>query len=72
MEEGLTEMLDFVEKKPTVDVLNSEMTTREFEEVLEQYIVAVAFLCLDSEHCRDILKAYLWRRMSKVSYICNI
>lgn len=52
-------MVDFVERRPTVDVLISETTTGGFGEVLRRRMVVVTFLRLDSEHCRDILKAYL-------------
>ncbi len=48
-------MVDFVERRPTVDVLISEMTTGGFGEVLRRRIVVVTFLRLDSECCRDIL-----------------
>ncbi len=54
-EEGLTEMIDFVEQQPAVDVLISETTTGGFGEVLWQCIVVVTFLHLDLERCRDIL-----------------
>ncbi len=52
-------MVDFVERRPTVDVLISETTTGGFGEALRRRMVVVTFLRLDSERCRDILKAYL-------------
>ncbi len=58
--------MDFVERRPTVDVLISEMTTGGFGEVLRRRMVVVTFLRLDSERCKDIVKICFKREETRV------
>lgn len=59
-------MVDFVERRPTVDVLISETTTGGSGEVLRRHMVVVTFLRLDSERCKDIVKISFKREEMRV------